>query len=136
MQPDQATPPLTRQHPLKREKIVPGELIPIVIIPGLFILIAFITKILSDNRIRRELINSNADTSTIENLFLRSRSENPDGSLKWGIVSVAIGLSLVLIELIDLSGDQAMTYGIVFIFGGAGLLCFYAIKMLKGEEAI
>lgn len=115
---------------------MPGELIPIIIVPCLFILIGFITKLLSDNRVRRELIKSNADTTTIENLFLRARSENPDGSLKWGIVSVAIGLSLVLIEIIDLSGDQAMTYGIVFIFGGVGLLGFYIIKMLRGEEAI
>ena len=34
------------------------------------------------------------------------------------------------------SGDEAITYGIVFIFGGAGLLSFYLIKKLKGEEAI
>lgn len=115
---------------------MPGELIPIIIVPGFFILIAFISKLISDNRVRRELINSNADTTTIENLFLRARSENPDGSLKWGIVAVAIGISLILIETFNLSGDQAMTYGIVFIFGGAGLLGFYMIKKLKGEEAI
>ncbi len=115
---------------------MPGELIPIIIVPGFFILIGFITKLISDNRVRRELIKSNADTATIENLFLRARSENPDGSLKWGVVSVAIGIAMILIEFIDLAGDQPMTYGIVFIFGGAALLGFYKIKMLRGEEAV
>ncbi|MCH8278107.1 MAG: hypothetical protein IIC12_04155, partial [Proteobacteria bacterium] len=89
-----------------------------------------------DNRVRRELLQTNADAATIENLFLRSRSENPDNSLKWGIVSVSIGISLVLIELLKLSADEPMAYGLVFIFGGGGLLVFYAIKMLRGTEGI
>ncbi|MFP6807164.1 MAG: DUF6249 domain-containing protein [Pseudomonadales bacterium] len=115
---------------------MPGELVPLIIVPAFFFMIAYIARLISDNRVRRELINSNADTSTIENLLLKARSENPDASLKWGIVSLAIGLALVLIEVMDLSTDQALTYGITFIFGGAGLLCFYMIKIRRGEEAI
>lgn len=111
-----------------------GELIPILIVLGFFLMIAFVTRTLSDNRVRRELLQTNADAATIENLFLRSRSENPDNSLKWGIVSVSIGISLVLIELLKLAADEPMAYGLVFIFGGGGLLVFYAIKMLRGEQ--
>ena len=111
-----------------------GELVPILILLGFFLMIGFVTRTLSDNRVRRELVQINADAETIENLFLRSRSENPEHSMKWGIVSVSIGLSLVLIELMRLSADQPMAYGLVFIFGGGGLLVFYLIKMLRGEE--
>lgn len=113
-----------------------GELIPILIVLGFFLMIGFVTRTLSDNRVRRELLQTNADAATIENLFLRSRSENPDNSLKWGIVGVSIGISLVLIELLKLSADEPMAYGLVFIFGGGGLLVFYAIKMLRGTEGI
>ncbi len=111
-----------------------GELVPILIVLGFFLMIGFVTRILSDNRVRRELLQTNADAATIENLFLRSRSENPENSMKWGIVTVSIGISLVLIELMRLSADQPMAYGLVFIFGGGGLLVFYLIKMLRGEE--
>jgi Domain of unknown function (DUF6249) len=113
---------------------MPGELIPILIVLGFLLMIAFITRTLSDNRVRRELINIKADAATVENLFLRSRSENPDNSLKWGIVGLFIGISLVLVELIDLDADQAMTYGLVFMSGGGGLLVFYTIKRLRGED--
>ena len=113
-----------------------GELVPILIVLGFFLMIGFVTRTLSDNRVRRELLQTNADAATIENLFLRSRSENPDNSLKWGIVSVSIGIALVLAELMKLSADQPMAYGLVFIFGGGGLLVFYLVKMLRGETAV
>ena len=112
------------------------ELIPLVVMPTLFYLIGFITRTLSDNRVRRELINVHADSAMIENLFLKTRSENPENALKWGIVGVAIGIALVLIELFNLSGEQPMTYGVIFVFGGAGLLCFYMIKRLRDEDSL
>jgi hypothetical protein len=112
------------------------DLIPLVIMPTLFYLIGFITRTLSDNRVRRELINVHADSAMVENLFLKTRSENPENALKWGIVGVAIGVALVLIEILNLSGEQPMTYGLMFAFGGAGLLCFYMIKRLRDDDSI
>ena len=113
-----------------------GELEPIIIVSTLFSLLGFVPRTLSDNRVRRELISVSADNAMVETLFLKARSENPENSLKWGIVGVSIGIALVLIELIELSADQPMAYGIVFAFGGAGLLCFYMIKRLRGEDTI
>jgi hypothetical protein len=112
------------------------ELIPLIVMPTLFYLIGFITRTLSDNRVRRELINVHADTAMVESLFLKSRSENPENALKWGIVGVAIGIALVLIEVLSLSGEQPMTYGLIFAFGGAGLLCFYMIKRMRDEDSV
>ena len=105
-----------------------GELIPIVLFIMFFGVIGYITRVISDNRVRRELVSLNADKETIDYLFLRARSENPDGSLKWGIVSVALGAALALIQLLGLAEDQPMTYALLFIFGGSGLLGFYALK--------
>ncbi len=112
------------------------EIIPLIVMPALFYLIGFITRTLSDNRVRRELVNAHADNAMIENLFLKSRSENPENSLKWGIVGVSIGIALVFIEILNLSGEQPMTYGIIFAFGGAGLLCFYMIKKYRDDDPL
>ena len=107
---------------------MPGELIPIVIVPAFFLCIAFIVRIVSDNRIRRELLTSNASNEIIQKLFLDKPDEGITVNLKWGIVSVAIGLSLAIIQLSHLSGRDPLAYGVVFIFGGVGLLLYYTLR--------
>ncbi|MFT6519403.1 MAG: uncharacterized membrane protein YgaE (UPF0421/DUF939 family), partial [Candidatus Azotimanducaceae bacterium] len=56
---------------------------------------------------------------------LQGRSPDIATDLKWGIVAVAIGLAFAVISLAGLSSDEPMTYAVVFVFAGAGLLTFY-----------
>ena len=112
-----------------------GELVPIIIIPALFYCIGYITRVISDNRIRRELLNNQATEDIIEKLFLANRAEAISTNLKWGIVLIALGLSLALIQLTGLDGEEPLTYGLVFIFGGVGLLIYYAIKTRYGDAS-
>lgn len=110
---------------------MPEELIPIIIVPFFLGTIAFIIKVLSDNRVKRELINMRADKETIDYLMLQAPAQNKETSLKWGMVAVALGLSFAAIALFGLDGEQPMTYAVVFIFGGAGLLGYYLLKTLQ-----
>ena len=103
------------------------ELIPITLFVGMYWMIAYMTRVPSDNRVRRELINVNADAATIEHLFLKAKDENPGTSLKWGIVAVAIGGALVAIHLLGLSAEDPLTYGAIFLAGGSALLVHYAL---------
>ncbi len=107
---------------------MPEELIPIIIVPFLLGTIGFITKVLSDNRVKRELISMKADGDTIQQLILAAPAMNRESSLKWGIVSVALGAGLAMIQILGLDGEEPMTYALMFIFGGAGLLGHYALK--------
>ncbi|MFT7687422.1 MAG: hypothetical protein ACI9FB_002775 [Candidatus Azotimanducaceae bacterium] len=107
---------------------MPDELIPIIIVPALLFCIAYITRVISDNRIRRELMNNNATSEIIQKLFLDNRDSDTTGNLKWGIVLIGIGLSLACIQITSLTENDPLTYGVVFIFGGAGLLLFYALS--------
>lgn len=109
------------------------ELIPIVVVSVFFWCIAYVTKTLSDNRVKRELVNVKADSETIDYLMLRSPPSERESSLKWGLVIVALGVAFGLIHLLRLDGDEAMTYAILFVFGGGALLGHYALK--SGEDA-
>jgi len=109
-------------------------LIPIIATIAMFGSIAYITKVLSDNRVKRELISMKADRETIDYLLLQAPAPTTDSSLKWGMVIVAIGAGLGLIHLLGLDGEDPMTWAIVFIFGGAGLLGHYAMASGKGES--
>jgi hypothetical protein len=104
------------------------ELIPLIVIPVFFGTIAFVVRVLSDNRVKRELISMKADREIIDYLMLQAPQQNNESSLKWGIVSVALGAALALIHLMGLSGEDPMTFALLFIFGGGGLLCHYALR--------
>ena len=106
---------------------MPPELIPIIVVPAMIFCIAYITRVISDNRVRRELMNNNASSDIIQKLFLENRSSDTTGNLKWGIVSIAIGLALACIKVTNLGENDPLTYGIVFLFGGSGLLLFYVL---------
>ena len=111
---------------------MPGELVPIII-ASFFAAIAYISLVLSDNRVKRELINMKADKETIDHLLLQAPAQNNEGSFKWGLVAVALGSSLAMIHVLDLGQGEPMTYALLFIFGGAGLLGHYALK--AGEDS-
>ena len=104
------------------------DIIPIVIFPALLYCIAYITRVISDNRIRKEFLQNNASEDIIQKLFLDSKHADSSGNLKWGIVSVALGLAFACLQVTNLSDHDPLTYGIMFIFGGAGLLLFYFLQ--------
>ena len=107
---------------------MPGELIPIIIVPSFFFCIAYITQVISDNRIRREFISKNVSADIIQKLFVDKRAESVSGNLKWGVVMVAVGFALSIIHLARLSADEPLTYSIVFILAGGGFLLYYVFQ--------
>ena len=113
---------------------MPHDLVPIIIVPAFFAAIFLIMKTLSDNRVKRELINMRADKETIDYLMLKSPSGSGESSLKWGIVAVALGAGLALIQVLGLNGEEPLTYALMFIFGGGGLLAHYAFKGISGTD--
>ena len=110
-----------------------AEMIPIVVVSVFFGCIAYVTRVLSDNRVKRELVNAGADKETIDFLLLQAPVDRNEASLKWGIVGVALGAALAIIHVMGLDGDEPMTYALLFIFGGGGLLGHYALK--AGSES-
>lgn len=99
-----------------------------LLIPITFlIVVGLIFKWLSDNRVRRELTAADATPEFAEKV-LTTPPQNIDSSLKWGMVSVAVGLSLFAVQIFDLDENDPITFGLVFVFGGAALLAFYALK--------
>jgi hypothetical protein len=106
-------------------------LIPIVLFISLFGAIAYTTKIISDNRVRRELMNKDVDKDIIQKLFLENRAEDINSNLKWGIVAVFLGTALTVIQFTGLSSEEPLTYGITLIAGGIALLVYYLIVQRK-----
>ena len=113
---------------------MPEQLVPIIIVRTFLAVIFLITKRQSDNRVKRELINMRADKETIDYLMLQSPSDSGESGLKWGIVAVALGAGLSLVQVLELGGEEPLTYALMFIFGGGGLLAHYALKGMSGKD--
>lgn len=107
-----------------------GELVPIIIVPALFFMIAYIFATISNNRLRRLLITNQVSSDVVDKLILGKPEPDLESALKYGLVGVFIGISFIIIEMLRLDGGDAMTYGILFLFTGGGLLSYYALARL------
>lgn len=66
----------------------------------------------------------NEDTQSI---FKKNTDENRYSSLKWGLIILFAGLSLVLLEFIRYDRHSPLPYGMFAIFVSLGFLIYYFI---------
>lgn len=71
----------------------------------------------------------------VEVLFARREDINVPAALKWGLVTVGIGLALIVVQVLPYEFDEPIAYGLMFIFAGAGLLIYYAMASRKEGSA-
>lgn len=100
-----------------------------------FIVLAYtlvgMTKIISDGRTRRRLIEKGATPELARALGV-SRQDDLYGALKWGIVTGATGLALILIQFLPFRRDDPIMLGVILVFVAAGLLTYYtSAKRMK-----
>ena len=106
---------------------------PIMIVGIIFFAFIFLVKTISDNRIRRKLIESGAVGEDVKYLYAERAEASIPSSLKWGMVLIGIGLAFLIGQLVpDFSGE--ITVACMFIFAGVGLLLFYFMARKKDEK--
>ncbi len=101
--------------------------------------IAYVIKVLSDNRLRSMLIKQGEVNENVKYLFGERFGVSVPTSLKWGMVLIAIGAAILLTKIIDIfiRADDSLMFALMFIFGGVALLVYYVIgtRMLKEEQS-
>ena len=110
----------------------------VLIVFVIFSSAAFVIKVISDNRIRKRLIESGQVDEKVKYLFFKSgrRAADPLSSVKWGMVLVAIGLALLLGQIFPYDITEEMTIGFMFLFAGLAFLIYYFIQKGKSEEIL
>ena len=100
--------------------------------------IAFVIKVLSDNRVRTRILED-AKIEGNEKLALiqtEGPANRPLQSVKWGLVLIAIGLALTIGNLFPYQVSEEMTFGLGFLFAGLSFLIYYFIakRIAESEE--
>ena len=112
-----------------------NDIEPVLICAIIFFAFIALIKILSDNRVRRLLIEKGVVDENVKYLYANRLEAYAPASLKWGMVLVGIGLAF-LIGVFMPSLKEAITVSFIFILGGAGLIIyyFYARSVMKKSE--
>lgn len=102
-------------------------------IPGVIVL----WYLYSRHRERMRLIEKGLTPEEVKSYFTEAKKpKNPFNTLKWGILFLFVGLGIVISNLLynvyDL--DEGIGVGIVFVFGGAGLVLYYIIIASKEKK--
>ena len=107
-----------------------------LIVLTIFGSVAFVIKVLSDNRIRHRIIE-NTNIGDKEKMALLQTGQ-PVGqsfqSIKWGLVLIAIGLALLIGNLFPYQVSEEMTFGLGFLFAGLAFLIYYVLAKRMAEN--
>ena len=109
---------------------MPGELIPIV----MFVIIPVIIKIISDNNIRKTLIEKGMVDENVKYLY-SSFDRGVPSALKWGMVSIAVGAAIFIGQMVPRDMRHEITFSSMLIFGGAALILYYFIAKKMVQES-
>jgi hypothetical protein len=113
---------------MKGEAMLKDILVPIVIFGSMI----YGIKIWLDYRIRRLLIEKGQVDEKVKFLYEKSANTPVPGSLKWGMVLVAIGLAIFLAPMLGTDHEE-YTIGLMALFGGVALVGYHilALRMTK-----
>lgn len=108
-----------------------------IIVPiGIFIAFAYTIKVLSDNRLRRLLIEKGQVNESVKYLFVGPSDKNVPSSLKWGMVLIGIGVAVLIGQVVPNHMMEEVTVGGMFLLAGLGLVVYYflASRLIKKEK--
>jgi hypothetical protein len=96
---------------------------------GFFAMVAYIVKLISDNRLRRKVLNSPASEEMAEALLKQQRTgPQTRSALKWGLIFVALGVGVLFVNVLAIGFESPLAYALLLLATGAALLGYYTIE--------
>lgn len=87
---------------------------------------------------RMTIIEKGLVNEDLKHLYTRSAwKTNPYSSLKYGMLAAFIGVGILVSAFMSqmfFAHEEQITAGIIFLFGGLGLITFYAIAKKRMSE--
>ena len=108
-------------------------IVPIVMFVAIAMMFLGLVRTIADTVVRRRLIAA-GNAGDISRMLAASAEDRVSGALKWGIVAVAAGAALVIIQLLPYERDEPIVLGILLLFVGIGLLVYYSMARKAGSS--
>jgi len=110
------------------------EWTPLLVLGIIFWGILSLVKTVADNKLRNRLVEKGMVDKNIQALFQRGEEPVVSSSLKWGIVLIAVGLALVIGQLVPHEMSGEMTAGTMFLLVGIAMLVYYVIASRMAKK--
>jgi hypothetical protein len=103
------------------------DLVPLVGMTLFFGVVGYIVKTVSDNRIRRRLIDSGQVDEKVKFLYFKEPKtfSEPLNSVRWGLVLIALGLAVIIGQQFPEGEKEQMTLSAMFLLAGVAFLVYY-----------
>jgi len=113
-----------------------NDLVPAIVVPAIFFSIVWMVRIISDNKLKKELMNRGLGVEELK-IFLLNQTmlpkSNPFSNLKWGMVLMSFGIAIFAGMLSQNDEQQGfVTSGLIFLLSGVSLVIYHIIA--KREE--
>jgi hypothetical protein len=96
---------------------------------GFFAMVAYIVKAISDNRLRRKVLNAPVSEEMAEALLRKQRTgPQTRSALKWGLIFVALGVGVLFVNVLAIGFESPLAYALLLLATGAALLGYYTIE--------
>ncbi|MEE9442633.1 MAG: DUF6249 domain-containing protein [candidate division Zixibacteria bacterium] len=99
----------------------------IIIVPVVFGVVAYMIKLWLDYLLKSKLINRGMVDEKVKFLNFNGHERYAPTSLKWGLVFVLVGISLLVIQAFPGYVETEFIFGMMLIAAGAGLLIYYFV---------
>jgi hypothetical protein len=106
-------------------------LLPLTILGTLGITLVWFTRTISDYILKKKMIEKGYVNEDTQAIFKKNTDENKYASLKWGLIILFAGLSLIIMEYLDYATTSPLPYGLFAVFVSVGFLIYYF--MIKKE---
>jgi drug/metabolite transporter (DMT)-like permease len=93
----------------------------------------FVTAI-TEYILKKKMIDKGYVNEDTQAIFKRHADENKYSALKWGLIVLFGGLSLILLEFIPTNPESPLPYGLVAFFLSLGFLIYYYIVKKESNK--
>ena len=100
-------------------------LIPTLVLGTLGTTLVLFTRTISDYILKKKMIEKGYVNEDTQAIFKKNTDENKYSSLKWGLIILFAGLSLIIMEFIDYHAESPLPYGLFAMFVSLGFLIYY-----------
>ena len=92
---------------------------------ALFVCIAYAIKAVVDARVRRQMVESNGSQELVRSIVESEEARRRHGSLRWGVVLVALGIGYALVGMQNLDELTPGVLATLLIATGLGNLAYF-----------
>jgi hypothetical protein len=102
-------------------------LLPFTILGTIGATMVLFTRTISDYILKKKMIEKGYVNEDTQAIFKRNTEENKYASLKWGLIILFAGASLVLMDFIPYDTHSPLPYGLFAVFVSLGFLIYYFV---------